>query len=266
MGGRRTHPARRGPVSSKKRARLAKRRIAGVPLKIAIVTDPASTGSSVDLSRDVELVKASVLYADEVELVSLGAVMLASIVQMAEGGPESMLSLFTSIDDETLRHFGQDDAELPANWRQLVAQVSDPAFAHMPGMAEIGDQMRDGLAEPMRMVAELAEQQITDSGAAELIPAINSGPASVVGGVHRTVRGHRRRDRELDAGRQGAASRHEDTPPSRPTGRLASQRHDQRGRCHPAWPCPQTCGRGRRGHRLRRATSGLPRGTTRRAA
>ncbi len=134
-------------MGSRKKARLAQRRIAGMPLKIAIVTDPASTGSGVDLTRDVELVKASVLYADEIELVSLGAVMLAGIIQVADGGHAAVLSLLTSLDDETARMLTQGSA-LPDNWRELVAMMFAPQLERYRRRAR-GDACRRG---PSRLV------------------------------------------------------------------------------------------------------------------
>jgi len=150
-------------MGSRKKARLAQRRITGTPLKIAIVTDPASNGAGVDLTRDVELVKASVLYADEIELVSLGAVMLAGIAHVAEGGQAGVLALLTSLDDETVRTI-TGGAELPTDWREALTLISNPAVAQLPGFAELAQQMVEGLAEPQRMLAEVAERQIIDSG------------------------------------------------------------------------------------------------------
>ena len=117
-----------------------------MPLKIAIVTDPASTGSGVDLTRDVELVKASVLYADEIELVSLGAVMLAGIIQVADGGHAAVLSLLTSLDDETARMLTQGSA-LPDNWRELVAMMFAPQLERYRRRAR-GDASRRGPSGP----------------------------------------------------------------------------------------------------------------------
>ena len=50
-------------------------------LKVAVVTSPASSESNVNLARDVQLAKAAVLYADEVELISPGTEIIASLVQ-----------------------------------------------------------------------------------------------------------------------------------------------------------------------------------------
>src|SRR5512142_3052128 len=57
----------------------------GGRMKLAIVTYPASGRDGPLLAKDVELVRASILYADEIELVSIGAFMIASVAQLATG-------------------------------------------------------------------------------------------------------------------------------------------------------------------------------------
>lgn len=152
---------------------MARRRAEGPPLKVAIVTDPASSAEGVSLARDVDLVKAAVLYADEVQLVSVGAAMIAGIAQFAEGDGGGVLSLFTGMDDETLEHY--TGAPLPAGWREAVTFLSQPGAEHIPGMGDLASSLREELGKSQRMMQDIAEQQMESSGATELLPAIHSG-------------------------------------------------------------------------------------------
>jgi hypothetical protein len=66
---------------------------AGGRLKLAVVTYPGLDTDGPSLARDVELVRASILYADEIELISPGAAMLASVLRLAETGSSGLLAL-----------------------------------------------------------------------------------------------------------------------------------------------------------------------------
>jgi hypothetical protein len=161
-------------MGSRKKARLRQRRAAGEPLKVAIVTAPSSGSSGVSLARDVELVKAAALYADEIELVSVGAVMIAGAAQLAGGGHQALLALIASLDDDTLRHLG-GGKDMPANWREVLAVLSRPDASLPPEAAELARGLRASMAEAQEDLAGTAEKMLVDSGAGELLPAIGSG-------------------------------------------------------------------------------------------
>ncbi len=161
-------------MGSRKRDRLKQRRAAGTPLKVAVVTAPSSDASGVSLARDVELVKASALYADEIELVSVGAVMIAGAAQLAGGGDQALLALLASLDDDTLRHLG-GGKDMPANWRDVLALLSRPEALRHPEVAELAHGLRASMAEAQAGLAGTVEQMLVDSGAEELLPAIGSG-------------------------------------------------------------------------------------------
>lgn len=161
-------------MGSRKKDRLKHRRAAGTPLKVAIVTAPSSDASGVSLARDVELVKASALYADEIELVSVGAVMIAGVAQLASGGDQAMLALLGGLDDDTLRHLG-GGKDMPENWRDVLAKLSRPEATRRPEVAELARGLRASMAEAQAGLAGTVDQMLVDSGAEELLPAIGSG-------------------------------------------------------------------------------------------
>lgn len=161
-------------MASRKKARLRQRRAAGTPLKVAIVTAPSSNGSGVSLARDVELVKACALYADQIELVSVGAVMIAGTAQLVAGGDQALLALMGELDDDTLRHLG-GGKDMPANWRDVVALLSRPEAMQHPEVAELARAWHTTMADAQADMARTVEKMLVDSGAEVLLPALRSG-------------------------------------------------------------------------------------------
>lgn len=160
-------------MASRKKERLRRRRAAPTPLEVAIVTAPSSTDSGVSLARDVELVKACALYADHIELVSVGAVMIAGATHLVEGGDQALLALVASLDDDTMRHLG--GGNMPANWRDVLKLLSRSDAALPPEAAELARGLRDSLTEAQAGLTGTLEKLLVDSGAAELLPAFKSG-------------------------------------------------------------------------------------------
>src|SRR5215211_2316056 len=79
-----------------------------VGTRIAVVTAPANNGSTIGVQHEVELVKASLLYADSVEVLSLGGQMIREMNQFAAGDGMNLYSLLHSLDDETLHSMSPD--------------------------------------------------------------------------------------------------------------------------------------------------------------
>lgn len=147
------------------------------PLRVSIITSPKSQSDGPVLHRDVELVKAALLYADEVELVSPGAAMLGSVAGLAEGGIPALIELFGSFDDETLGYLNQGKP-MPDNFREmlpLLPLLMDQDVAKLTGIEDDVKGFSSELEEVQAQLAELAESLISGAGADELIPALESG-------------------------------------------------------------------------------------------
>jgi len=158
-----------------KKERLRQRRAAGTPLKVAIVTAPSSSGAAgVSLARDVELVKASALYADQIELVSVSAVMIAGAAQLAGRGDQTLLGLIGSLDDSTFSQIG-GGRELPENWREGLAALSGPPAMRNPAIAGLARDWQTAMAQAQGELAGTVETMLVESGAGELLPAIETG-------------------------------------------------------------------------------------------
>ncbi|MDP1876418.1 MAG: hypothetical protein Q8M17_02505 [Actinomycetota bacterium] len=149
------------------------------------MTGPSSSGSNVDLTRDVQLAKAAVLYADEVELISPGTETIGFLVQMAAAGPEGLLELLGSLDQSTLAYLNggkEVPAEVVQNFRLVLAMDDDSmdALGSLTGtdvtaLKEAAEDARTGLDAASAELQSTAMRMFEDSGASELAVAIEEG-------------------------------------------------------------------------------------------
>lgn len=126
------------------RGRLRSRQVtvaAHGPGRLAVVTCPRPE-HGLSLAKDIELVRAAILYADEIELVSLGSVMIAGIVRLA--GDESTVRAMLpglyelpSLDNETIRGL-ESDPEIQDHLRRILPydiglQLDITVLRRLPG-------------------------------------------------------------------------------------------------------------------------------------
>lgn len=148
-------------------------------LRVVVVTQPTGArGVPVDLSHDVTLVKAALLYADHVELVSPGAAMVTSAGGLQAATPADAIGLLGTLDPATLAHLGGKN--LPDNFAQMVQgalvlsqmpidqvrrilgkEVSDEFLADLRAQLE-------ALQGPTRQLREVAAGLVDGSGLREL--------------------------------------------------------------------------------------------------
>ena len=97
-------------------------------LKVVVLSGPATSGSNVSLARDVQLAKAAVLYSDEVELVSPGAEMIGSLLQLAAAGPDALIDLLSAFDRKTLAYLNRQNYSFPPDHgaRVVTTILNDP--------------------------------------------------------------------------------------------------------------------------------------------
>src|SRR5688500_5187821 len=106
---------KRGMKERRERRRTAE---TVVRTHVAVITAPADHGRSLSLQHEVDLVKASLLYADTLEVLSLGNQMIRELNKFTAGDSTSLYSLLLSLDDDTLQHMAPN-ADLE-QFRQLV--------------------------------------------------------------------------------------------------------------------------------------------------
>lgn len=111
------------------RARRAdpERSISGGNLNLVVATSPTTAEGGRFLAHDLELVRASLLYADSVELLSPAALMVGGVAAVHHAGPEALMKVLGSLDDEALARFGdRDPQELRETVRAYQALASLP--------------------------------------------------------------------------------------------------------------------------------------------
>jgi hypothetical protein len=170
----------------KKPPRRERRRTAETVVRthLAVITAPAQNpGSTIGFQHEVDLVKASVLYADNVEVLTLGSQMINEINTFAAGEDTNLYSLLCALDDDTLRYL--DPNIDPEPFRELVPVLtsldaeairelaaSDPQRAALSEFADTLDESNETLRSSMAQMRDVAEQLRVESGLAELEPAI----------------------------------------------------------------------------------------------
>ena len=156
-------------------------------IKVAIATTPqSSAGDRRALDQDTELTKAALLYADEVELVSLGVSMFDELSQIIDAGEFGGYGLLASFDDDTINYLatrGGSGNTLPPDWRQtLEAALSVPPEAleamGVEGAAQLRE-LRETAAEHGREMQQAMTNLLDEQGATELVTAIKSGAIKV---------------------------------------------------------------------------------------
>lgn len=122
-------------------------------LKIVIATSPQRTSAGPSVAGDVRLVRSALMYADHVELISPGALMIAALASMATQPTEAAFGILATTDEGVLRHLGfeGDIAEM----RAVLSQVK--AFHDLPRA-----QRRAALgAERSRQLREMVEEMVS---------------------------------------------------------------------------------------------------------
>jgi hypothetical protein len=151
------------------------------PLKVVIATTPHSGATGVSLERDITLVKAALLYADEVELVSPGAAMLGSVASVAVRGEAGLLELIQRLDPTTLQALGGPTSDQMRTLLPILGLLRnlDPAqLRAIPGAEEFAEQLASfsaGMAQSAQQFSDVTENLLVTAGAEELTPAIDSG-------------------------------------------------------------------------------------------
>jgi hypothetical protein len=165
----------------KKPPRRERRRTAETVLRthLAVITGIDNSTNGFSVQREVELVKASLLYADTVEVLSIGSQMVRELHRFAAGGTDNIWALMLSLDDDTLRHLGYsaDIGTLREVGPALLsvdpdvlrsAAADDPAMHELTELADILDNGHAGAASAMAELRQMYEKMRVDSGVAEL--------------------------------------------------------------------------------------------------
>lgn len=175
---------RREPHRERKRS---KETLSEAPIKVAIATTPqSSSGDRRALDQDTELTKAALLYANEVELVSLGVSMFDELRQVVDAGELGGYGLLASLDDDTINYLATRDgsrSELPSDWREMLgaALTMSPEALESLGIegADALRELHQTAAEHGRRMQDDLMRLLEEQGATELLTAIRGGAIKV---------------------------------------------------------------------------------------
>ncbi|KRF19415.1 hypothetical protein ASG90_20595 [Nocardioides sp. Soil797] len=156
-------------------------------IRVAIATTPQSSAANRRaLDQDTELTKAALLYADEVELVSLGVSMFDELRQIIDAGELGGYGLLASLDDDTINYLTTRSGSgntLPSNWRETLAAglTMPPEVLEAMGIegADTLRELRETAAEHGRRMQQDMTKVLDEQGATELVMAIKSGAIKV---------------------------------------------------------------------------------------
>lgn len=143
---------------------------------MTIVTSPQrGNRGEPTLRGDIDMVKAAVLYADEIEILGLAATMIHSIA-MANGGPTALQML-----PDLIRDAPEIAPDMPANWEQILPVVE--FFGRMESvpaeLAEAHGGISEFLVQADEMWDRAREEVLELVGGRELLPAVEAGLVKV---------------------------------------------------------------------------------------
>lgn len=151
---------------------------------LAVIAGIASGGPSISVHHENELVKASLLYADTVEVLSLGNQMVRELSSFSAGDPSNLWVLLASLDDKTLRQMSPElDPDqlrqavsilttMPPDAMRALAQL-DPKMTDLNEFADVLDQTHEQASSSMTELRGITDQMRADSGVAELEKALD---------------------------------------------------------------------------------------------
>jgi len=156
---------------------------------VAIVTAPYVATDRVFLRRDLRLVRAAIMYADHVQLISPGAQMIQQIAPLRNATGRDAAVMLRSLDDTTIAYLS-DGEGLPEGWQDALdlllrfdAQQWD-AWGEVTGtnLGELGE-IRRGMDTAFAEAAAELRATVTDlvelSGYSEMLAAERAGLLTV---------------------------------------------------------------------------------------
>lgn len=176
-----------GYAARLKRERRALRREArnlGTGLELLVAPAPDSGPGTRLLDRDLNLIRAGLLYADRVELLSPSALMLGGAASLSD--PSALIALLNQLDANTLAHLGLKGN--PANFQAVLLQLQATmrlsreqkrslTTAQRSALAEVHSRLEESVSQPAT-TAKLGSM-LEEAGAPELVEALESGVLSV---------------------------------------------------------------------------------------
>ena len=177
------------------------------PVRVAVVTTPVTDGGTASLRRDVQMVKSAVLYADKVELLGAAPAMIHAVCMDPASktlGISKMIryarALGTPVD------LGPEVARSMPQISKMMEDLSKFPPELLEEMGGPISEMAATISEGQRVMDDMRESLLRDTGAGELVPAVDAGVLEVAGlrmnmeSAIATVSGQRSDDEFVDPG------------------------------------------------------------------
>lgn len=172
-----------GYAARRKREQRALRREArnlGTGLELLVAPSPTSGPGAKFLDRDLSLIRAGLLYADRVELLSPSALMLSGVASISD--PTALIALMNQFDAPTLARLGLKGD--PANFQAVLLQLQATmrlsreqrrslTAAQRSALDEVHARLEQAVSQPTTR-AKL-ESMLEEAGAPELVEAVDAG-------------------------------------------------------------------------------------------
>lgn len=143
---------------------------------------------AVSLQGEVRAIRAAILYADEIEVVSPATEMLIGMMDFADTSGAPMLDLLKSLEPSVFEQLSGRGSDEMKNVLNLLPVLTDPAFADVLdqfGGDEV-DNLRRSVQEAQEMMRDSTEQfreamtaMYDHAGGPELTAAIKSGVVKI---------------------------------------------------------------------------------------
>lgn len=117
---------------------------------VAVISGIRSSPAGPDVHKEVELVKASLLYADTIEILSVGGIAVRQMVEFTKQSPDELWHLLASLDDSTLRHLGVGEV---GRFKSLLPMVTSMHPDQLRAWAQVSSELA-----PLAELAVMLEQ------------------------------------------------------------------------------------------------------------
>lgn len=154
------------------------------PLHLVLAALPGPNSEGLDLSREVALVRSSVLYADTIDLISPTGSILSTVDGLQSGKAEGMAAYIGSLTDQDLEEHAERDLS-PEDLKGLRglfstfllsdSEIRDIYGDHADDMSAVMAELRPVVEEGARQMRESAATPIASSGLDELRQAYEAG-------------------------------------------------------------------------------------------
>lgn len=168
--------------------RLATRKPPTPRLRLTVVTHPQTArgrgGSSLSLHAEIQTLRAAVLYADEIDVVSPAAEMLSAVKAFTEASETPALDVLSALDPKTMERLGARDGEEMRQVLPLLPLLQNEGlaeFLELSGQEAVEEYRRisavfkAAMATSSEQMRATANQMFQNAGGPELTAAVKTG-------------------------------------------------------------------------------------------